>query len=155
MVFEATGADLGLVLRQLARAAQVNMVVSDLVAGSVTIRMTDVTPLKGIEIIATSKGLLCDNIDGIYYIKTPAERTSEPTEPQSFSFTNARAAEAMEIAKKVAFLAETPVLDARTNTILYRTQVSQSKRVAQFLKWLDRPYPPDPSQPEIHPFSEN
>jgi len=66
------------VLRLLARQAKVNMVVSDAVTGTVTMRLEDVTALQAISIIVKAKGLFMDKIDNIYYIKTAAERTADP-----------------------------------------------------------------------------
>ncbi len=60
------------------------MVVSEAVAGTVTMRLEDVTAMQAVEIIAKSKALFVDKIDGVYYVKTAAERTAEPTESDSY-----------------------------------------------------------------------
>ena len=60
---EFQGDDVGQVLRLLARQAKVNMVVSDQVTGTVTMRLEDVTALQAINIIAKAKGLSLDQID--------------------------------------------------------------------------------------------
>ena len=90
-VREFQGDDIGQVLRLLARQAKINMVVSEAVTGTVTMRLEDVTALQAIAIIVKSKGLSMDPIDNVYYIKTPAERTAEPTESGSYQFSYARA----------------------------------------------------------------
>jgi type II secretory pathway component HofQ len=92
-VREFQGDDVGQVLRLLARQAKVNMVVSDAVTGTVTMRLEDVTALQAISIIVKAKGLFMDKIDNIYYIKTAAERTAEPTETDNYQFSYARAKE--------------------------------------------------------------
>src|SRR5204863_54036 len=68
-VREFQGDDVGQVLRLLARQAKVNMVVSDQVTGTVTMRLEDVTALQAIAIIVKAKGLSLDQIDHVYYIK--------------------------------------------------------------------------------------
>src|SRR5205807_576505 len=78
-VREFQGDDVGQVLRLLARQAKINMVVSEQVTGTVTMRLEDVTALQAIAIIVKAKGLFMDEIDHVYYIKTPAEKTAEPT----------------------------------------------------------------------------
>src|SRR5204863_9804610 len=54
-VREFQGDDVGQVLRLLARQAKVNMVVSDAVAGTVTMRLEDVTALQAISLIVQAK----------------------------------------------------------------------------------------------------
>ena len=71
-VREFQGDDVGQVLRLLARQAKINMVVSDQVTGTVTMRLEDVTALQAIAIIVKAKGLFMDQIEHVYYIKTPA-----------------------------------------------------------------------------------
>ena len=90
---EFQGDDVGQVLRLLARQAKINMVVSDQVTGTVTMRLEDVTALQAIAIIVKAKGLFMDQIDHVYYIKTPAEKTAEPTESDSYQFSYSRAKE--------------------------------------------------------------
>src|SRR5205814_2006028 len=89
-VREFQGDDVGQVLRLLARQAKVNMVVSDQVTGTVTMRLEDVTALQAIAIIVKAKGLFLDQIDHVYYIKTAAEKTAEPTESDSYQFSYSR-----------------------------------------------------------------
>src|SRR6266480_4000701 len=92
-VREFQGDDGGQVLRLLARQAKVNMVVSDVVTGTVTMRLEDVTALQAISIIVKAKGLFMDKIDNVYYIKTAAEKTAEPTESDNYQFSYSRAKE--------------------------------------------------------------
>src|SRR5207237_6826432 len=88
---EFQGDDFGQVRRLLARQAKVNMVVSDAVTGTVTMRLEDVTAIQAISIIVKAKGLFMDKIDNVYYIKTATERTAEPTETDNYQFSYARA----------------------------------------------------------------
>jgi type IV pilus assembly protein PilQ len=68
-LLEFQGEDLSLVLRTLARSAKVNMVVSDDVTGTVSIRLEDKTPREAIEIIVTAKDLLLDDKKGTLYVR--------------------------------------------------------------------------------------
>ena len=63
------------------------------VVGTVTMRLEDVTALQAVTIIVKAKGLFLDKIDNVYYIKTAAERTAEPTESDSYQFSYSRAKE--------------------------------------------------------------
>lgn len=139
-VFEFNGEELGQVLRVLARQASINMVVSENVIGTVTLRLTDVTALKAIDIIAKSKGLFVDVIDGVYYVKTPAERAAEPTEPRSYTFSYAKASSvAPLLASQLQAQGAPPQVDPRTNTIFYREVVSNLKAIQEFLDTVDQP----------------
>jgi type II secretory pathway component GspD/PulD (secretin) len=68
-VHEFQGDDVSLALRTLARSANLNMVVSDQVAGTVTMRIEDKSPREAIEIIASSKDLILDENKGILYVR--------------------------------------------------------------------------------------
>ena len=68
-VMEYQGDDISLVLRTLARSAKLNMVVSDQVTGTVTLRIEDKTPRQAIEIIAAAKELILDEKKGILYVR--------------------------------------------------------------------------------------
>ena len=68
-VIEFHGDDISLALRTLARSANLNMVVSDQVTGTVTLRIEDKTPRQTIDIIAASKELVIDENKGILYVR--------------------------------------------------------------------------------------
>ena len=74
-------------LRLLARQAKINMVVSEAVTGTVTMRLEDVTALQAIAIIVKAKGLFLDQIDNVYYVKTAAER--RPSRPRATVISSA------------------------------------------------------------------
>ena len=139
-VREFQGDDVGQVLRLLARQAKINMVVSEAVAGTVTMRLEDVTALQAIAIIVKSKGLFMDQIDNVYYIKTArradgrtdrkrqlsiqlcaAPRTSPPCSPRSLSSK------------------DPPQVDERTNTIFYRETRSNIDNIRKLLVQIDKP----------------
>ena len=138
-VREFQGDDVGQVLRLLARQAKVNMVVSEAVTGTVTMRLEDVTALQAIAIIVKSKGLFMDQIDNVYYIKTGAERTAEPTESDSYQFSYGRAKDIAPLLASQLSSKEPPQVDERTNTIFFRETRSNIDNVRKLMVQIDKP----------------
>src|SRR5438552_111857 len=138
-VREFQGDDVGQVLRLLARQAKVNMVVSDAVTGTVTMRLEDVTALQAISIIVKAKGLFMDKIDNVYYIKTATERTAEPTESDSYQFSYARAKDISPLIASQLASKDPPQIDERTNTIFFRETRSNIGNIRKLLVQIDKP----------------
>jgi type IV pilus secretin PilQ/predicted competence protein len=138
-VREFQGDDVGQVLRLLARQAKINMVVSDQVTGTVTMRLEDVTALEAVAIIVKAKGLFMDQIDHVYYIKTPAEKTAEPTESDSYQFSYSRAKEVAPLLASQLSSKDPPQFDERTNTIFFRETRSNIDTVRKLLVTIDKP----------------
>src|SRR5882762_6560186 len=138
-VREFQGDDVGQVLRLLARQAKVNMVVSDAVTGTVTMRLEDVTALQAISIIVKAKGLFMDKIDTVYYIKTATERTAEPTESDSYQFSYARAKDISPLLASQLASKDPPQIDERTNTIFFRETRSNIDNIRKMLVQIDKP----------------
>jgi type IV pilus secretin PilQ/predicted competence protein len=138
-VREFQGDDIGQVLRLLARQSKVNMVVSDAVTGTVTMRLEDVTALQAISIIVKAKGLFLDKIDNVYYIKTGAEKTAEPTESDSYQFSYARAKDTSPLLASQLASKDPPQVDERTNTIFFRETRSNIENVRKLLVQIDKP----------------
>jgi type IV pilus assembly protein PilQ len=138
-VREFQGDDVGQVLRLLARQSKVNMVVSDAVTGTVTMRLEDVTALQAISIIVKAKGLFMDKIDNVYYIKTATERTAEPTESDSYQFSYARAKDISPLIASQLASKDPPQIDERTNTIFFRETRSNIDNIRKMLVQIDKP----------------
>src|SRR5437588_9441637 len=138
-VREFQGDDVGQVLRLLARQAKINMVVSEQVTGTVTMRLEDVTALQAIAIIVKAKGLFMDEIDHVYYIKTPAEKTAEPTESDSYQFSYSRAKDVSPLLASQLSSKDPPQFDERTNTIFFRETRSNIDNVRKLLVTIDKP----------------
>jgi len=138
-VREFQGDDVGQVLRLLARQAKVNMVVSDAVTGTVTMRLEDVTALQAISIIVKAKGLFMDKIDNVYYIKTPSEKTAEPTESDSYQFSYARAKDVAPLIASQLASKDPPQIDERTNTLFFRETRSNIDNIRKILVQIDKP----------------
>ncbi len=132
-VREFQGDDVGQVLRLLARQAKINLVVSEAVTGTVTMRLEDVTALQAISIIVKAKGLFMDKIDNVYYIKTGAERTAEPTESDSYQFSYARAKDIAPLIASQLASKDPPQIDERTNTIFFRETRSNIDNIRKML----------------------
>jgi type IV pilus secretin PilQ/predicted competence protein len=138
-VREFQGDDVGQVLRLLARQAKINMVVSEAVTGTVTMRLEDVTALQAIAIIVKAKNLFMDRIDNVYYIKTGAERTAEPTESDSYQFSYSRAKETVPLIASQLASKDPPQVDERTNTIFFRETRGNIDNVRKLLVQIDKP----------------
>lgn len=138
-VREFQGDDVGAVLRLLARQAKINMVVSEAVVGTVTMRLEDVSALQAVSIIVKAKGLFMDKIDNVYYIKTGAERTAEPTESDSYQFSYARAKEIAPLVAAQLSSRDAPQVDERTNTIFFRETRGNIDAVRKLLSQIDKP----------------
>ena len=139
---EFQGDEIGLVLRTLARQARMNVVISDKVgtaAGTVTMRIEDRTPKEAIDIIVTSKGLVMDELGGVFYIKTQEERAKEPTDSGSYTFSYAKAKDVATLLQGQLQSAVPPQIDDRTNTVYYREAKSNVAKVKLFLASVDRP----------------
>lgn len=138
-VREFQGDDVGQVLRLLARQSKVNMVVSEAVQGTVTMRLEDVTALQSIAIIVKAKGLFMDKIDNVYYIKTAAERTAEPTESDNYQFSYAHAKDVATLIAPQLSSKEAAQVDERTNTLFFRETRSNIDNIRKLLVQLDKP----------------
>jgi type IV pilus assembly protein PilQ len=138
-VREFQGDDVGQVLRLLARQAKINMVVSEKVTGTVTMRLEDVTALQAISIIVKAKGLFMDKIDNVYYVKTGEERTAEPTESDNYQFSYARAKDIAPLIASQMASKEAPQVDERTNTIFFRETRSNIDNIRKMLLQVDKP----------------
>ncbi len=138
-VREFQGDDVGQVLRLLARQAKINMVVSEAVQGTVTMRLEDVTALQAIAIIVKAKSLFMDQIDNVYYIKTGAERTAEPTESDSYQFSYGRAKDIAPLLASQLSSKDAPQVDERTNTVFFRETRSNIDNIRKMLTQIDKP----------------
>jgi type II secretory pathway component HofQ len=138
-VREFQGDDVGAVLRLLARQAKINMVVSEAVVGTVTMRLEDVTALQAVSIIVKAKGLFLDKIENVYYIKTAAERTAEPTESDSYQFSYARAKETAPLIAAQLSSKDAPQVDERTNTLFFRETRGNIDNIRKLLLQIDKP----------------
>jgi type IV pilus assembly protein PilQ len=138
-VREFQGDDVGQVLRLLARQAKINMVVSEAVTGTVTMRLEDVTALQAVAIIVKAKNLFMDRIDNVYYIKTGAERTAEPTESDSYQFSYSRAKDTAALIASQLASKDPPQVDERTNTIFFRETRGNIDNIRKLLVQIDKP----------------
>ncbi len=136
---EFQGDEIGQVLRLLARQAKVNMVVSEAVTGTVTMRLEDVTALQAITIIVKAKSLFLDKIENVYYIKTAAERTAEPTESDSYQFSYSRAKDVAPLLASQLASKDPPQVDERINMIFYRETRSNIDNIRKLLVSIDKP----------------
>ncbi len=136
---EFNGEEIATVLRILARQAQINLVVSDAVIGTITMRLENVTAFEAIRIICTAKNLFLTEIDNVWYVKTMEEKAAEPQESASFRFSYAKAEEVAPLLQRQLMSGAAPSIDARTNQIFYREVQSNLKNIQDFLESIDTP----------------
>ncbi len=138
-VSEFQGDEISLVIRSLARQAGMNVVVSPQVTGLITLRVEGKPPADVIRIICQANGLIIDELEGVSYIKTQAEKAKEPTESRQYTFSYAVAEKAAGLLQTQLTSGVAPQVDTRTNTIFYRETKSNLDKVHQFLESIDRP----------------
>jgi type IV pilus secretin PilQ/predicted competence protein len=136
---EFQGDDISQVVRLLARQARINIVVSPAVQGTVNMRLEDVTALRAIEIITQAYGLYFTNVDGVYYVKTMAEKAAEPTQADFYTFSYARANQVTALLTSQLQSKIPPQVDERTNTVFYQEAKSHLTVIRDFLRQVDRP----------------
>ncbi|MDP9291178.1 MAG: hypothetical protein M3O82_02305 [Verrucomicrobiota bacterium] len=138
-VKEFQGDDIGQVLRLLARQAKINVVLSEKVVGTVTMRLENVTPIEAIKVIVSAKGLIIDNVHDVYYVKTLEEKAKEPTESAFYTFSYATADKVAPLLAAQLQGGVAPQVDIRTNTIFYRETNSNLPNIKLFLQTIDKP----------------
>lgn len=138
-VSEFQGDEIGLVLRTLARQANMNVIVSSAIVGTVTLRLIDKTPREVIEVIADSNALIMEERKGVTYIMTQAEKAKEPTVSAQYTFSYAQADVIMPLLQSQLTSGVAPQFDKRTNTVFYRDNKSNLDRVREFLLSVDTP----------------
>jgi len=139
---EFQGDPIDLVLRTLARQAKINLVISDKVTaagGTVTMRLEDKTPRESIDIIVQAKGLVMDELNGVFFVKTQEEKAKEPTESAAFTLSYAQAKDIVPLLQTQLQSGLAPQFDQRTNTVFYREVKSNLEKIALFLAEIDKP----------------
>jgi len=141
---EFEGDDVAQVLRLLARQCRISLVVSDKIGDAqppmkVTMRLEDKSPMDAIKIIVHAKGLILDEEDGVYYVKTKEEKDAEPTQSAFYTFSYGTADKALPLLGAQLESKVPPQFDPRTNTVFYREVESNLKNIELFLKTIDQP----------------
>ncbi len=136
---EFQGDDINQVFRILARQAKISLVISPKVAGVVTMRLENKTPLETIEIIANSNNLIFEEQKDVYYIKTQEEKAKEPTVSQSYTFSYAMADKVLPLLAGQLQSGKPPQIDTRTNTVFFAETKSNMDNIKLFLSTVDQP----------------
>lgn len=138
-VLEFQGDEIGLVLRSLGLKANVSIVVSDKVQGTVTMRLVNTTPRDAIKVIVDSKGLVMTETNGLINVKTTEERAKEPAEPGHYTFSYAMAETITPLLDKQLASGQPSQFDKRTNTVFFHETHNAMERTQLFLQTVDRP----------------
>ena len=137
---EFQGDDVGQVLRLLARQAKINLIVSPQVVGTINMRLEDVTALQTIQIICQAQNYELTQTNGVYYVKTAAERAAEATQSDFYTFSYARAAQVVPLlTSQLRSKSAAPQVDERTNTVFYQEAKSNVSTIREFLARVDKP----------------
>lgn len=131
--------DIAQILRLLARQAKINIVLSDQIAGVITMRLENKTPLEAINVIVDLKGFTIEQRSGVYFVKTLAEKQKEPTESGNFTFSYAMAEKILPLLASQIQCGVAPQFDQRTNTIYFREFKSNLENIHLFLESVDQP----------------
>src|SRR5205809_7249050 len=115
------------------------MVIGEQVNWNVKIPLKEFTALQANGINVKAKGLFMDQIDTVYYIKTPAEKTAEPTESDNYQFSYARAKDISPLVASQLASHDPPQIDERTNTIFFRETRSNIDNIRKMLVQIDKP----------------
>src|SRR5207247_2912298 len=75
----------------------------------------------------------------VYYMKTPAEKTAEPTESDSYQFSYSRAKNISPLLASQLSSKDPPQFDERTNTIFFRETRSNMDTIRKLLVTIDKP----------------
>ncbi|MCX6968284.1 MAG: hypothetical protein NTZ46_11030 [Verrucomicrobia bacterium] len=138
-VHDIQGEEAATILRLLARQAGINVVVSDQILGTINMRLENMTPLEAIKVIVEAKGLEMSQSNNVFFIKTAAEKAKEPTESGSYTFSYAKAPEALALITTQIQSGIAPQIDVRTNTVFYRDYKSNMPNLALFFESIDCP----------------
>src|SRR5688500_1619111 len=76
---------------------------------------------------------------GVIYIKTTAEKATEPTESGSYPFGHAKAEPSGRLLQTQLQSGVPPQFDQRTNTIFHRENRSNLEKISLFLESIDKP----------------
>ena len=141
-IIEFQGDELGLVLRSLARQANVDIMVTEKAAApgtTVTARFSGKTPLQAIELIVDSKGLVMEDKAGVLQVKTQEEKAKEPTISGSYTLSYAQAKDVLPLLQTQLLAGVPAQFDQRTNTVFFRESKSNMEKIMEFLKVIDLP----------------
>ena len=131
--------DMAQILRLLARQAKINVVVSDQITGTITMRLENKSPLEAMNVVVDAKGLTMEQRNGVYFIKTLAEKQKEPTESGNYTFSYAMAEKILPLLASQIQCGIAPQFDQRTNTVYFRDFKSNLENIKLFLESVDRP----------------
>ncbi len=109
------GVDIGDALRLLAKQHDINIILSQDVAGVVTIQFSNVTVDEAIDAIVTTNGFAYTKLENVYKVTSPDE--AEPS-TRIFRLNNASAEELRTSFQRVLSAVGSIEVDARSNSII-------------------------------------
>lgn len=129
-------ADVRCALTSLAKAGNFNLVLDDSVKGTISLHLKNLTEKQAVEAIARSKGLFCQQSDGVVYIGAPAEQSLH-----KFKISHLPAEQVLKSLEKV-FADESKInfgILPSSSTIFCYADEKKAAQVKKLLQKLDRP----------------
>ncbi len=134
-------AEIHQVLRVVSLKSGVDIVASPDVAGTVTIRLTNVPWERALDIILRTYGLTYERKDNVIRVMTMAAVEKEALSTEVFPLGYAKAKEVAEIVKELVSDRGKVKFDERTNTLVLTDIPSTLFQLKQVVERLDQPTP--------------
>ena len=139
------GTEVAQVIRTLARIGGINVVISEGVTGTVTLKLQDVSWRKALETVLKVKNLAMVEEDGIYRVMTGEEyeniRAAQPIQTRIFKIRYARADKLRPIVEALLSPKGRIQVDERSNALVLMDTPPVLEQVRQVLDSLDSPVP--------------
>src|SRR3990172_6007620 len=113
------------VLRAVVQAANLNMIISDTVAGQVSLSLKDVDLLEALEAVLKTKGLTYVREGNIMRIVAVSEARDEDLETRVFPLGYANGKDILRVAEKIKSDKAKVSVDTRMNAIVLKDQIGR------------------------------
>src|SRR3990172_9152635 len=134
---EFRNAEIKDVLRAVGQAANLNMIISDTVAGQVTLSLKDVDLLEALEAILKTKGLTYVREGNIMRVVAVAEARDEDMETRIFPLGYASGKDVLSVVEKIKSDRAKVSADSRMNALVVKDLSLNIDRMERLIKNLD------------------
>jgi len=138
---EFRNADIKDVLRAVGQAASLNMVISDTVAGQVSLSLKDVDLLEALEAILKTKGLTYVREGNIMRVVAVSEARDEDLETRIFPLGYATGKDVLSVVEKIKSDLSKVSADTRLNALVVKDLSLNLDRMERVIKKLDMRMP--------------
>jgi type IV pilus assembly protein PilQ len=134
---EFRNAEIKDVLRAVGQAANLNMIISDTVAGQVSLSLKDVDLLEALEAILKTKGLTYVREGNIMRVVAVSEARDEDLETRVFPLGYASGKDVLSVVEKIKSDHAKVSADSRMNALVVKDLSLNIDRMARLIKNLD------------------